>query len=285
MIKKRNRKFSAFCLLLVLFLASCSSMGESTSEKASEGGSSSIAMKKDRSETKKSDTQKQKMIYTSQVTITVQNFKKARSDVEQLANKMGGYIVESETLSEEGGHSGGYLKVRIPQDRFFAFTRKAGALSTGSPEEVINGRDVTEEYTDLEAQLKAKRLVRARLENFMKNAEKTEDLLHISKELAGVQEQIEKIQGRMNFLNNQSELSTVTVHFEVKNEGTYNKQLNTWAKAKALLKETWNGMLHAVSYLIIALIGLSPVIILLAAIAGVWVYSKRKKRAKKETKP
>ncbi|MGG1571744.1 DUF4349 domain-containing protein [Fictibacillus sp. NRS-1165] len=109
---------------------------------------------------------------------------------------MGGYIVESETLSEEGGHSGGYLKVRIPQDRFFAFTRKARALSTGSPEEVINGRDVTEEYTDLEVRLKAKRLVRTRLENFMKNAEKTEDLLHISKELAGMQEQIEKIQGR-----------------------------------------------------------------------------------------
>ncbi|MGG1571743.1 hypothetical protein [Fictibacillus sp. NRS-1165] len=103
MIKKRNRKFSAFCLLLVLFLASCSSMGESTSEKASEGGSSSIAMKKDRSETKKSDTQKQKMIYTSQITITVQNFKKARSDVEQLQTRWAATSLKAKPYQKKEG--------------------------------------------------------------------------------------------------------------------------------------------------------------------------------------
>ncbi|MED2972041.1 DUF4349 domain-containing protein [Fictibacillus sp. B-59209] len=275
MIKKRNQQFMAVWVLIVLVLASCSSKDENMASKSSEGGSSSTSMKRESAKEDKQPAadQGRKMIYTSEIIISVQNIKKARSEVEQLTKKMGGYIVESEFLSEEEGQNGGYLKIRIPKEDFLVFTKKAGELSSGSPHEIINGRDVTEEYTDLEARLKAKRIVRNRLESFMKNAVKTEDLLAISKELSGVQEQIEKIQGRINYLENQSDFSTVTVHFDVKNIGTKNnKELNTWGKSKTLFKETWNRLVHTISYLIIALIGLSPVIILFVAIGGAWLY-------------
>ncbi len=288
MIKKRNQQFMAVWVLIVLVLASCSSKDENMASKSSEGGSSSTIMKRESAKEDKQPAadQGRKMIYTSEIIISVQNIKKARSEVEQLTKQMGGYIAESEFLSEEEGQNGGYLKIRIPKGDFLVFTKKAGELSSGSPHEIINGRDVTEEYTDLEARLKAKRIVRNRLESFMKNAEKTEDLLAISKELSGVQEQIEKIQGRINYLENQSDFSTVTVHFDVKNMGTKNnKELNTWGKSKTLFKETWNGLVHTISYLIIALIGLSPVIILFVAIGGAWLYLRRKQRSKKETKP
>ncbi|SFE03617.1 protein of unknown function [Bacillus sp. OV194] len=288
MIKKRNQQFMAVWVLIVLVLASCSSKDENMASKSSEGGSSSTSMKKESAKEDKQPAadQGRKMIYTSEIMISVQNVKKVRSEVEQLTKQMGGYIVESESLSEEEGQNGGYLKIRIPKKDFLVFTKKAGELSSGSPHEIINGRDVTEEYTDLEARLKAKRIVRNRLESFMKNADKTEDLLAISKELSGVQEQIEKIQGRINYLENQSDFSTVTVHFDVKNIGTKNnKELNTWGNSKTLFKETWNGLVHTISYLIIALIGLSPVIILFVAIGGAWLYLKSKKRSKKETKP
>ncbi|WP_062231156.1 DUF4349 domain-containing protein [Fictibacillus sp. FJAT-27399] len=288
MIKKRNQQFMAVWVLIVLVLASCSSKDENMASKSSEGGSSSTIMKREsaKEDNQPAADQGRKMIYTSEIIISVQNIKKARSEVEQLTKQMGGYIAESEFLSEEEGQNGGYLKIRIPKEDFLVFTKKAGELSSGSPHEIINGRDVTEEYTDLEARLKAKRIVRNRLESFMKNAVKTEDLLAISKELSGVQEQIEKIQGRINYLENQSDFSTVTVHFDVKNIRTKNnKELNTWGKSKTLFKETWNGLVHTISYLIIALIGLSPVIILFVAIGGAWLYLRRKQRSKKETKP
>ncbi|MCK6256578.1 DUF4349 domain-containing protein [Fictibacillus sp. KIGAM418] len=288
MIKKRNQQFMAVWVMIVLVLASCSSKDENMASKSSEGGGSSTSMKRESAKEDKQPAadQGRKMIYTSEIMISVQNVKKVRSEVEQLTKQMGGYIVESESLSEEEGQNGGYLKIRIPKKDFLVFTKKAGELSSGSPHEIINGRDVTEEYTDLEARLKAKRIVRNRLESFMKNANKTEDLLAISKELSGVQEQIEKIQGRINYLENQSDFSTVTVHFEVKNIGMKNnEELNTWGKSKTLFKETWNGLVHTISYLIIALIGLSPVIILFMAIGGAWLYLRRIKRSKKETKP
>lgn len=53
----------------------------------------------------------------------------------------------------------------------------------------ITGQDVTEEYIDLESRLKSKQAVESRLLSFMEQAEKTEDLLAISKDLAKVQEE------------------------------------------------------------------------------------------------
>ncbi len=75
----------------------------------------------------------------------------------------------------------------------------------------ISGDDVTEEYVDLESRLKSKRVVEERLISFMNNAEKTEDLLKISEDLAEVQEEIETIEGRKKFLENQTSLSTIII--------------------------------------------------------------------------
>jgi len=101
----------------------------------------------------------------------------------------------------------------------------------------ITGQDVTEEYIDLESRLKSKQAVESRF-SFMEQAEKTEDLLAISKDLAKVQEEIETIKGRMNYLENKADLATVTISIEenkveVKNLG--DSQLKTWEKNKGAI--------------------------------------------------
>lgn len=50
-----------------------------------------------------------------------------------------------------------------------------------------------------------------RLISFMEQADKTENLLDISADLADVQEEIEQNTGRMNYLKNKADLATVTI--------------------------------------------------------------------------
>jgi hypothetical protein len=173
---------------------------------------------------------------------------------------------------------------RIPMKEFRPFLKSVKQLSKGTPFESVQGKDVTEEYVDLSSRLKAKEKVRERLESFMAGAQRTEDLLKISSDLAKVQEEIEQIQGRLNFLKNQSDYSTVTVFFEVKDlkaEKLQTDELNTWKKTKKLFMETVNFLVSAVSFLFVGIIGLAP-IWLIAILILLWLWRKRKNGQKKK---
>lgn len=148
----------------------------------------------------------------------------------------------------------------------------------------ITGQDVTEEYIDLESRLKSKQTVESRLLSFMEQAEKTEDLLAISKDLAKVQEEIETIKGRMNYLENKADLAAVTISIEenkveVKNLG--DSQLKTWEKTKEQFKKSINFLISAFSSLFIFLIGYLPLFFLLGIIAFIIIFIIRK-RIKRE---
>lgn len=73
----------------------------------------------------------------------------------------------------------------------------------------VHGQDVTEEYFDIHSRLGAKQFVEARLLDFMEKAQRTDDLLAFSSELAKVQEEIERFKGRIRYLDQIVEYSTI----------------------------------------------------------------------------
>jgi Domain of unknown function (DUF4349) len=89
---------------------------------------------------------------------------------------------------------------------------------------------VTEEFVDLDARLKAKQTVESRLLGFMDKATKTDDLVRFSDQLAGVQQEIEQIKGRIRFLDQNVAFSTINLRLyqtsgieEIKEEKTDEK--------------------------------------------------------------
>jgi hypothetical protein len=158
------------------------------------------------------------------------------------------------------------MKIRIPQTNFQDFLHEAQGQATEVIQRNITGQDVTEEYVDLESRLKSKTVVAERLTSFMKSAEKTEDLLKISKDLASVQEEIETIEGRMKFLDNQTSLSTITITLyenKVIIPEIDNDKLNTWEKTKKQFMKSVNILLVALSDLTVFLFGNLPILIIL----------------------
>lgn len=298
------KKWKVWVFVVVLLLSACSSNDASDSKMAADqenaGSSSKAKMDKAIAEGKsKSDSAKQgddqkkqiksqrKVIYNADMQISVDKLENTMEGVRNMVENKGGYIVESDTRAGERGYESGTMIVRVPMDGFRAFLSEVRKLSKGTPHENIRGEDVTEEYVDLSSRLKAKQQVRDRLESFMKDAQRTEDLLKISADLASVQEEIEQIEGRLNFLRNQSDYSTVTIQFEVKNlkaEKLQTVQLNTWAKTKMLFMETVNFLVSAVSFVVVALFGLAPLwLIIIAVLYWVWWRSKKGQKKKPES--
>jgi len=73
---------------------------------------------------------------------------------------------------------------------------------------------VTDQYVDLQSQLQNLEATRARIQEFLKDAKTVDEALRINQELANIESQIEQIKGRMNYLNDRSAFSTITVNFE-----------------------------------------------------------------------
>ncbi|MEQ6376570.1 DUF4349 domain-containing protein [Bacillaceae bacterium S4-13-56] len=301
--------FLGILIVLITFLVACSSEDtnesagndaanrdvayneseENTGSKGMDGGEAEQAEKENGSANTDSNLSAQdsnrKIIYEANVRIEVNDFAKAENDIQSEIDKVGGYMVESQIYG--GGEDSlkeGRIKARIPVEKFDEFLAIVENGGWKLIEKHVDSDDVTEEYVDLESRLKSKKIVEERLLSFMQKAEKTEDLLKISNDLAKVQEEIEQITGRMKYLQNRSDLATITINIQenrVNIPSVKNEELNTWEKTQQQFMNSINGLLAFGSGLIVFFIGNLPVIILIAAAAliGYRIYKKTKKNS------
>lgn len=245
-------------------------------------GEASLKESDDGSEETAQITDERKIIYSAHLHLDVRDFDKAEKEIERLVQEQNGYIVHSVVNNYDQDQREGSITARVPQDSFQLFVDQVASIASDVKEKSTNSEDVTEEYVDLEARLSAKNTVKKRLEQFMEQAETTEDLLNVSEQLAKVQEEIEQLQGRIQYLDNRSEYATVTLFLteqSLKAGDIEAADLNTWAKAKQLFVNTINVMISAVSGVVVFLIGLSPLIIPLAVVAGWLIYVRKRKIA------
>jgi uncharacterized coiled-coil protein SlyX len=293
---KMHRAFMSFILFLFLSIAlsACSGKQEE-SNKAVEDMAISKNMNKAEmdvtaSEEKKVQTingtnpeygQNRMIVYHADMRIKVNDFYQAQSSIEKLVKDLGGYVVESHLYDSENEKLEGSLTARVPHEQLQFFLQEVEKRSVKVYHRNSSGQDVTEEYVDLEARLKAKEVVEKRLLDFMKTAKQTKDLLEISKDLASVQEEIEQIKGRIKYLQNQSALSTVSISLESEKVVVPNlnkDDLKTWEKTKKQFKESIQLFNALCSAIFVFLIGNSPFILLLGMIVIVIYFIVRMKR-------
>jgi hypothetical protein len=133
------------------------------------------------------------------------------------------------------------LIIRVPTEKFQS---TLDAISKGVEyfdEKTISRQDVTEEFVDLNARLKAKRALESRYLALLAKAKKVKEMLEIERELSEIREGIERAEGRLKYLNNKVSLSTFTIQFYKTEIGTKtNASFGT--KISNALKSGWNAM-------------------------------------------
>jgi hypothetical protein len=158
-----------------------------------------------------------KIIRNADLTIEAAAPEEAMTKINQLAESKGGFVVESQQSSSDAKTATRdvvTMTVRVPAARFGEtldeIRRTAGRVILES----VKGEDVTEEFIDIEARLKTKKALEQQFLEIMKQAKSVEDALNVQTELADVRGEIEKIEGRRRFLENQSSLSTIKVRLQ-----------------------------------------------------------------------
>jgi len=231
------------------------------------------------------DTIDRKVIKTAYMELEVETgkFEKVLFDITRLAEKNGGFVSHTQSYSDEDGNlTSGNITIRIPHDQYNPALEAVKGMGTVKSISV-SGQDVTQEYTDLESRLRNLEAQEEVLLELMKQSKKVSDSIEVQRELSYVQEQIEVIKGRMNYLDNMVSFSTIDIYLY---EPLPIADSSGWGFLDAL-KKGLRGAVTVFNGILVFVIAASPIILFIAIILViVWliIRSRRKKRAHKDKK-
>jgi hypothetical protein len=158
------------------------------------------------------------------------------------------------------------LVVRVPAAQFNQTVSDIRAAGLRVVQEKMTGQDVTEEFMDLEARVKNQKALEAQFIEIMKRAGTVEDALNVQRELANVRTEIERLEGRRRFLENQASLSTINVTLQTPTQIV--NATGFWYKVQSSFADGVDAAAEVILFLIRAFVALLPIVLLIVLPAG-----------------
>jgi hypothetical protein len=160
-----------------------------------------------------------KVIKNGDLRLAVDDTDVAVSGVTQIAADVGGYILSSRAWTQEDAATGephryATITISVPADRFEEALNRLRGLAVRVLDESATGEDVTDQFVDLESQLRNHQATRDRIRGFLEQAQTVEEALRVNEQLARVEAEIERIQGQIHYLAGRSAFSTIAVNIE-----------------------------------------------------------------------
>lgn len=276
-------------IFIVLFLISCGSNAYKDSERvfaeeivpANQESEKDFGTEKtatNRSALQNSDDLKneqialteRKLIKQGSISFETDSIEKTKRYVADKVKFYEGYISKeySYDFTEQKQYE---LEIRISSQKFDYFLESLNGVMVSLDHKDIQVKDVTEEYVDVEARIKSKKELMQRYIELLKQAKTVAEMLDIEREIGNLQTDIESFEGRLNYLQNQTSLSTITLTFYEHRS----KDFGFWSKIGKGLSSGWNGLL----WFIVGVMYLWPLWVIL--FAGLWILIRFVKRKKK----
>lgn len=207
MKKRIGLCFLTLCLLVGL--TACGAGGKAYNRAAA--GDDTYATEEDGSVSGSDAAARRKVIVTAHYKVETQKFTEAVRRLEALAQEQGGYVEESDVSGESTDNGSGYYVLRLPTDKvegFGAALAQVGTVQSHSRSE----EDITDQYYDTDAHIKAKTAQRDRLLALIERAENLDTLLMLEQELAKVQGELDSLTGQLKRYDKQVSYATVRVN-------------------------------------------------------------------------
>ena len=231
-----------------------------------------------------------KIIYSSDVTVETTQFDETIGMVSSLVEKYGGWI-ESSSVSGSNYYQksrgtastrDASYTLRIPSNRFQELMDGLSTLGN-IPYSHIYTENVTSQYYDAQAHLKAYQTQENRLLEMMELAETVEDVITIEDRLTELRYQIESLQSRLNNWDRRVSYSTVSLTVKEVREYTPEEKINP-SYGEELVQALKDGLNNAGEFLknlLVFLVEVLPVLLLLVPIIWlvVWLLKKLIRKA------
>ena len=193
----------------------------------------------------------QKIIKNGYLQLVVDKVSDAADQVGRIATARGGFVQSSSVTERGDGTYSGDVSVRVPVDTFDESMAEIKKLATLVKSETSTGQDVTEQYSDLQAQLRNAQAQEETYLAILKQAKTVSDTLQVQQQLGIIRGQIESLQGRIQYLTNATSYSTISVSLE---EEPAVRAPTKEFRIVAIIKEATQALVAAVQNIVAGLI-------------------------------
>jgi hypothetical protein len=161
--------------------------------------------------TPQADVDERLVIQESNLSLLVKNVVEVRKNILDYTKTSGGYMVSSSVSNPQDAPTATVI-IRIPSDKLDAALDYFHSLSVKVVSENLSGRDVTDQYVDIDARLKTLRSTKERFESILAQAVEIKDITNLTREILSVQRQIDSLIGQQESLKQNASLSKLTIY-------------------------------------------------------------------------
>lgn len=203
-----------------------------------------------------------KVIQESNLSLQVKDVGAAMSTLKSEVESEGGFMVSSH-LSTPQDAASGTLIVRVPAEKLESTLGFIRQQSIKVVSENLYGKDITDQYSDLEARLATLEKTKAKFEEIMNTATKTADILEVQRQLTYIQNQIDSVKGQQQYLDKSANMAKITIYLST-DEYSLPYTPSEAFRPAVIFK-------NAVRSLVGTLRGIAQIIIWIGVYAAVWV--------------
>lgn len=311
-MKKTKYIFILLSLIFILSFAACSNYDNSSEylegqgQSAQDGNNIAVAPDTLEQDTTTSSTDSKttilenvvnnetnrKIIYSYSLTMRTKEYDNNISSIKSLISEYGGYIENAsesgskpDNLSDEGRNA--YMTVRIPVAKAQEFVDNTSKLAevTGSK---TTGSDVTQSYMDIEIRIENIQIRIDRLQELLKKATSTTDIITIEKELNDATVELEGYTSTKKGYDNLIEYATIDLSLQEVNTSSSissdGSNLTFWQSVSVGFSSVISGLWFFIKNVLIFLLSVSPILIILAGIAAAIIIPRKKRQKQKMEK-
>jgi hypothetical protein len=272
-----------FLLVFLVSFSSCKKAEEASADMAitavklpakEESAASSLYNKLDSPKEDDSKVIEQKIIKTGDIKFETNDLGATYTQMVTAVKKHKA-IIQNDIEGNEYGSIFRKIIVRVPSKNFDVFLSDISKGVAYFDNKEISSQDVTEEYIDIDARLKAKKVLETRYLELLKKANKVSEMLEIEAQLSAIREEIEAKEGQLRYMQSQISMSSITIEF-------YKTVANEGGATISYGSKIWNAFtsgFNSISSFFIGLLSIWPFLIILAAT----FYFIRKRFKKKTT--
>lgn len=212
-----------------------------------------------------------KIIKNAFIRLEVKDYSGFNKSIHENLKNFGAFISEEEQ-TQGYDQKNNQLTIKVPVHQFEDLINSLSGDSIKLIEKKITSEEVTGEIVDTRSRIEAKKQVREKYLDLLKDAKNMKEVLDVQQEINGVQESIESASGRVKYLTHQSAYSTIHLRYAeyLQPNIPTEDQTGFWTRAT----NGFNSGVKVIGSFFIFLVTIWP-LLLLATIALI-IWKKRK---------
>jgi hypothetical protein len=202
------------------------------------------------------------VVQESSLSLVVKDVREVSEKIVDFAKQNDGFMVNQNFSSPEEAPFA-TITVRIPSIKLQQVLNYYRGLTVKVSSENLLGTDVTDEYVDIEARLGTLNKTKAKFEEIMAKATEIQDILNVQRELISLQDQIDSLKGRQDYLEKTAKLAKITIYLSTDEFSLPYAPAETF-RPEVIFKK-------AVRALVLTLRGIAEKLIWIAVFSVIWV--------------